>query len=163
MTILTADSRPASRREPWLAVAAIAAGPLVVLAAIVLTLGGWAVGRMPWWPVPEVTLPEAVAMSDSGEALRLLRGGADPDAVATVRAGVITSETLALRPLEAAVVIRRAQMVDLLLREGAAVSEGPWRDSLICRAAAEGADDVVALLLVTGEESDPRDSCADGS
>jgi hypothetical protein len=137
------------------------AGPLLaalVTAAVVVT--GWAAGRQPFWPTPAVTLSEAVATRDLGEALRLMtQEQVDPDTAQPVRAGMLPdNQPAVLTPLAAAVETRRGEMIRLLLDHGASPAAAE-RTALICRAAALDDEGSVALLLSTGDRSDPRSAC----
>jgi hypothetical protein len=65
-----------------------------------------------------------------------------------------------ITPVDAAILIRRAVLIPVLQRYGAAVPErGPERTALICRAVKAEASEVVDLLLKMGDGSDPRGSC----
>ena len=138
----------------------LAVSPLLVLfAGTLVVVGGWMVGATPFWPVTNLTLSEAVVTRDAGEVVRLIeRERVDPNRSWPVRADLL--ETSPITPVEAAVAMRRGEMVILLLRHGAVLPEGPERDALICQAVRAGEDDVVGLLLQTGNGSDPRGRCA---
>ena len=99
-----------------------AAGPAVVLTAarlvmLLLALGG----GHPFWQWRELTLSEAAALHDAGEVARLLAEGQDPNATYPVRAGYVTSETMMLTPVAAAMAAQRDEIVDMLLDAGAVV------------------------------------------
>jgi hypothetical protein len=146
------------RRPSWLQWLA-AAPPLVALAGSIVLAGGWLAGAQPFWRVPELTLSEAVATRDAGEVTRLVeRERIDPNRSWPIRHGLLDDVSTAT-PLEAAVLARRADMAELLLRLGAVVPDGAPRDALICLAVRASAGDVVALLLESGDRSDPRASC----
>jgi hypothetical protein len=150
----------AGRHEPqswlqWLA----AAPPVVAFAGSIVIAVGWLVGAQPFWSVPELTLSEAVAARDAGEVTRLVeRERVDPNRSWPVRDGLLDGVSAAT-PLEAAVLARRADMAGLLLRLGAVVPDGAPRTALICLGVRASAGDVVALLLESGDRSDPRGSC----
>ena len=132
---------------------------LIVFAASLWTIVGWAAGASPFWPEPGLTVAEAAALGNAGEVARLIEvEHQDPNRAWPVREGILgTSRTVT--PLEAAVSVRRAGVVQVLLREGASPSSATVRAALICRAAASGAADVVNLLLKTADGSDPRADC----
>jgi hypothetical protein len=132
---------------------------LAVFLGSVVVVVGWPTGLRPFWPVPDLSLSEAVLTRDAGEIVRLIeRVGVNPNRPWPIRyglAGAITEAT----PLEAAVLARRADLVRLLVRHGAVVPEGQGRMALICRGVAVSAPDIVALLLAMGDRTDPRDRC----
>jgi hypothetical protein len=102
-------------------------------------------GIDPVWHVEPVTLPEAAALRDNAEAMRLIGLGADPNRAGLVRANFAHNKAQMLTPLEAAVGIRRADMVELLLENGARMDGETWT-RLICFADVVDAGDVRALL-----------------
>lgn len=138
----------------------VAAGaPLVAFLGSLAIVAGWAAGASPFWSVPTLTLSEAAAARDAGEVTRLIeREHVDPNRAWPVRAGLLDAVRSAT-PLEAAVRARRPEIVGLLLRLGAVVPDGPPRAALICLGVHSAADDVVTLLLETGDRSDPRGGC----
>jgi hypothetical protein len=139
----------------WLA----AAPPLVAFVGSVAIAAGWPAGAQPFWSVPELTLSEAVATRDAGEVTRLVeRERVDPNRAWPVRGGLL-GEVTSATPLEAAVLARREEMARLLLRLGAVVPEGAPRAALICLGVRAAAADVIALLLESGDGSDPRAGC----
>ena len=102
-----------------------------------------------------VSLPEATALRDNGEVMRLIGLGADPNEAGTVRAGFAHNEAQMLTPLEAAVGIRRADMVEVLLENGSVMDATTWT-RLTCFAGVVEAGDVRALL----EQRRPQDASA---
>jgi hypothetical protein len=128
-------------------IAAAAAGPaaIVVLLEAAVLLGA-AVGHHPWWPDLDLNLSEAAAVRDHAEVARLLERGEDPNARRPVRAGLLgNDDVVEATPLEAAVSIRRAELMDVLFTAGAALAPGDW-GRLRCWAEAHEYDDVVARL-----------------
>ena len=153
MTVGAATARPSWLQ--WL----VAAPPLVGFVGSLAIAAGWAAGVRPFWTVPELTLSEAVATRDAGEVTRLIeRERMDPNRAWPVRGGLL-GEARVATPLEAAVLTRRADMADLLLRLGAVVPDGAPRAALICVGVRASADEVVTLLLGSGDRSDPRGTC----
>jgi len=122
-----------------------APGVLFLVLTLVVVVGP-AVGFDPLWYAEPVTLPEAAALRDNGEIVRLIQQGADPNAAGVVRAGLIKSNAITLTPLEAAVGIRRADTTALLLDRGATMDGAAWT-RLVCFARQEHATDVEALLM----------------
>jgi hypothetical protein len=66
------------------------------------------------------TVAEAAALGHAARALRLIEEGQNPNRPQHVRANFLDSRDHELRPLEAAIVARHAELVRLLLRVGAA-------------------------------------------
>ena len=94
--------------------------PCVVFAAL---SGWWTVA--PLWPPDNVTLPEAIATRNNGEALRLIALGADPNATARVRGGLLVNgRDVIVTPVEAAVGAQRADSLRQLLSYGAVIDDG---------------------------------------
>jgi hypothetical protein len=132
---------------------------LAACACSVLVVVGWVVGAAPFWPVTNVTLSEAAALKDAGEVVRLItREHHDPNRAWPIREGVL-GPAREMTPLEAAVTIRRLQMVRVLLRYGAVLPAGERRVALICAAVTADAPDIVEFLLNTGDRTDPRHRC----
>lgn len=102
-------------------------------------------GVDPLWHVEPLTLPEAAALHDNGEVMRLIGLGADPDKAGTVRADFVDNEARVLTPLEAAVAAGRADVVELLLDNGAAIDDRIWI-RLVCFADVVDAPDVRTAL-----------------
>jgi len=116
-------------------------------------------GVDPLWQVEPLTLAEAAALRDNGEVVRLIDLGEDPNRPGAVRPNFLRNEGLVLAPLEAAVGARRADMVELLLENGAVMDAAMWT-RLVCFAEVVDAGDVRKVL-------DPRrpaqasDHCVD--
>ena len=96
-----------------------------------------------FWRGGPLTLAEAAALRDRGEVARLIEAGADPNGEYALRPGVLAVSRAT--PLEAAVLARRAEIVQLLMHEGAAMDEGRWRH-LHCIAAEIGENDVIDAI-----------------
>jgi hypothetical protein len=124
-----------------------AAAPAVILAcieAVILLIG--TVTEHPRWPDVALNLSEATAVRDHAEVVRLLERGDDPNARRPVRPGLVGNEaTVDAAPVEAAVSIRRPELIALLFDHGASLSPEDWR-RLRCSAAAREYDDVVEAL-----------------
>jgi hypothetical protein len=107
------------------AVIVLIATPALALAAI---SAWWTAGRAlghGLWPPDSVTLSEAVATRNNAEALRLIRGGADPNQAWRVRGGLLTSSRdVTVTPVEAAVGAQRADALRMLLANGATIDGG---------------------------------------
>jgi hypothetical protein len=76
-----------------------------------------------------------------------------------VREGILGSAHPAT-PLEAALAGRRVALIPVLLRHGAVVpASGAARAWLRCLADDAGDPDVVEMLMITGDASDPPSPC----
>jgi hypothetical protein len=100
-------------------------------------------GTPAFWQGGSLTLSEAAALRDQGVVARLIEAGADPDREYPLRPDVIATDRAT--PLEAAVAARRAEIVNLLMNEGATMDERSWRH-LHCLAVDSGAGDVVDAI-----------------
>lgn len=148
------DARARRRQATLLSAALCLPGAMLVVATIAM-FAALPFGIDPAWYVEPVTLPEAAALRDNGEVMRLIGLGADPNKPGTVRAGFAHNEEKMLTPLEAAVGIRRGDMVELLLENGAQMDAATWT-RLLCFADVVRAGDVRALL----ERRRPQDASA---
>jgi hypothetical protein len=128
-------------RWNWTAVA-IAAPAVVLGAVLAVSLVLSVFGQSPIWPDHQLTLPEAIAVSDDAEIVRLMDAGQDLSIAYSVRPGVLFERPASLTPLEAAVQSHRADLVERLLASGARVDGVIW-NRLRCLA---GDDSVVAVL-----------------
>jgi hypothetical protein len=106
----------------------IIAGPCLVLA---FSSAWWTAGRVVGgglWPSHDVTLSEAVATRNNGEAVRLIQRGANPNQPSPVRDGLLTNGyAVTVKPIEAAVGAQRADSVRTLLANGATVDQEELR------------------------------------
>lgn len=134
-----------SKRLLWLMGAAAAPGVLVVIIDAALLLFA-VVDHHPRWPDHRLNLTEAAAVRDNAEVVRLLGRGEDPNVRRPVRPGLLGNDgPVEVTPLEAAVSIRRPDLVDLLFEHGARPSPEQWV-RLRCAAQDRGFDDIVAML-----------------
>jgi hypothetical protein len=78
-------------------------------------------GRPVIWPAQTLTLSEAVALRDQGEAIRQIMIGTDPNRRYAVTDVFRPDEQATLTPLEAAVITRELHMVQLVVDYGAIV------------------------------------------
>ena len=131
----------------WIAVV----GLFVVLAATT--------GYRPFAAPGDLTLPEAAGLRDLLAIEGQIRGGADANARAHVRRDIIRSTPLELTPLEAAVGIRRLDVVQLLVRHGARIDAGNG-PVLRCFAERERAEDIVEYLRARLAADAPPVECA---
>ena len=125
----------------------LAAAPAVVVAVLDGTsLTVAAVHEHPWWRDYQLNLSEAAAVRDDAEMVRLIERGDDPNLRRRVRPGLVGNEAdVEATPLEAAISIRRPELIGLLFQHGARVGPAEWR-RLYCSAVARDYTDVVAVL-----------------
>lgn len=147
-SIVTTDAPRRERTRRWQATllgwALCLPGAFLIVATAAMFVA-LPFGIDPVWHVEQVTLPEAAALRDNGEVMRLIGLGADPDEAGIVRRDLAHNEAHVLTPLEAAVSIRRVDMVELLLESGARMDESTWA-RLICFADVVDSDDVRVFL-----------------
>ena len=139
----------------------------VPVAALALT-GAWAVVANPaggWvWPPDEVNVSEAVATGNYAELVRLLENGDDPTRSRSVRAPLLASQTVVATPLEAAVLVRNATMLQLLVARGAVITRS-IAGQLKCLNAEHPDQDVRRVLdevapAATSDNESPKGPCA---
>lgn len=118
---------------------------VLLIAGTTAMLIGLPFGADPLWSVEPVTLSEAAALRDNGEVVRLIESGANVNATSPVRPDIFSAQSLVMTPIEAAVAAERADMVELLLEQGARPDVVLW-NRLMCFSASVEADDVRALL-----------------
>jgi hypothetical protein len=120
---------------------------ILILGAGMLLLTMFGVGPL---IAPELSLPEAALMRDPAEVLRQIRSGVDPNLPLTVRSRFLVGTQVPGRdrrmtPLEAAIGVRREDVVRLLVRNGAAVTSANL-PRLSCFAERMGSPEIVAFL-----------------
>ena len=138
---------PSARRSrpPTLLACALGLPGVLLIVATAAMLVGLPFGADPLWAVEPITLSEAAALRDNGEVVRLIELGADVNGTSAVRPNILTEHSLVVTPIEAAVAAERADMVELLLEQGARMDAALWT-RLMCFSASVEADDVRALL-----------------
>lgn len=134
-----------SKRLIWLIFAA--AAPAVAVAGLDAAFLAMAMfGNHPRWPDHHLNLAEAAAVRDHAEVIHLIERGEDPNARRPVRPGLVGNEVeVAATPLEAAISIRRPELIGLLFERGARPSPADWL-RLRCSAQALEYGDIVAML-----------------
>jgi hypothetical protein len=106
---------------------ACAAVPALVHAVIEAAfLAAALVGAHPRWPVQDLNLSEAAAVRDTATVARLLDAGEDANGRRLVRDGLLEGVAQRVTPLEAAVSIRRPEIVRLLVAHGARPGAQDW-------------------------------------
>jgi hypothetical protein len=98
----------------------IAVPPLAAFFIVALYLLAEALGFQGLSATLAATVSEAAAMGQAARALQLIDQGQNPNEPQPVAPGVLDSDGYTLRPLEAAIVGRHAELVRLLQRSGAA-------------------------------------------
>jgi hypothetical protein len=125
---------------------AIAAPPLALATLDAASLLMAAVTDHPRWRDPRLNLSEAAAVRDHAEVVRLIEAGEDPDVRRPIRPGLVGNDSeVSASPLEAAVSIRRPELMDLLFAKGATLSPAAWT-RLRCAAQARDYADIVENL-----------------
>ncbi len=119
--------------------------PAVLGLSIAVLLVGGLFGWNPLWPTADMTVSEAIVLTDRATALYLIEHGRDPNRRYHVREGFLRETPAELTPLEAAVSTRETYMVEFLLDRGAVVNETNRR-VLVCCAREHDAPAVAAVL-----------------
>jgi hypothetical protein len=118
---------------------------------VIVGLAAWLVAS--WFGMPptaagtSITLSEAAMLADHADVLRLIRQGADPNAPASVREGMIDFGRRTMLPLEAATRSHQPGIMQLLINSGARIAASNY-PSLWC--SAQGVPnnaDVMAFLI----------------
>ena len=133
-------------------------GALLIIATAAMLLG-LPFGVDPLWQVEPLTLPEAAALHDNGEVVRLIDLGEDPNRAGPVRPNLLRNDAQVVTPLEAAVGAERADIVELLLEHGAVMDAAMWT-RLMCFAEVVDAGDV-RDVLEPRRPARASDECAD--
>ena len=109
-----------SSRRSMLGLLAALPGLLATVAVLVFS-GLELAGRTPSSAGTPRNIAEATAAGAPSEVLRFLRAGDDPSRIWPIRPDFISSTMTSVTAFEAAVISRRAPMLELLAREGALV------------------------------------------
>lgn len=123
--------------------ALVAAAPVTVMIVLGADASARIAGHNLLWPDHSRSLPDAVALQDSGEMALRLGYGADPNRPELVSRS--TWPVARLTPLEAAVLAHRADLFQLLVQAGAVLDADTVR-TLRCFAEANGAHDIAEDL-----------------
>ncbi len=147
---MTAPVSPAATRSvasPWLMIA-VAVPPAVAAVLVLLFIAMELAGRTPSAIEPQ-NIAESAGLGNGAEILRRLQLGEDPTRVQTIRPEIISSQVTRVTALEAAVLSRKVQLVELLDDRGAIVG-AEARQSLACLAQDAGVGDIVEYLAPAG-------------
>jgi hypothetical protein len=129
----------------WLA----AVPPVLITAGVVLFSLSELSGRTPFSYGPPVNIAEAAGLGAGGEVLRMLREGQNPHVVLPIRPEIISSTVTRATAVEAAMWSRKAQLVELVDREGA-LADPEERRHAFCLARDLGVDEIIVYLEKTG-------------
>ena len=79
----------------------------LLIAATAAMLIALPFGVDPLWAVEPITLSEAAALRDNGEVVRLIESGEDVNGTSAVRPDILSTHSLVITPIEAAVAAER--------------------------------------------------------
>lgn len=150
-TIAEADApNRSSRIDTWVVRAIglvlptlVGAGLLAGIICDLVTSGGL-------WAPTEITLSEAAATRDTGEIVRLIWRGDDPNVRWRVRRGLLSAVDEEVLPLEAAIRSRELEVVELLVDYGARVDDA-LRQQLACLAVQVNVEEIREFIDRLGE------------
>jgi hypothetical protein len=124
---------------------AAVAGPAALAVLTVVMLGAAAVGRHPFWTPEQFNMAEAAAARDIATVAAMLERGEDPAVPRPVRPPLLDGINRSVTPLEAGVIARRGEVVELLIGRGVRPSAAE-RSRLVCDALHNGDRDIAGLL-----------------
>lgn len=93
----------------------------------------------------DLTMSEAAVLRDEAELLRQMKHGSSPDAAYPIRRGMLSEQDYILTPLEAGIAARHAEVVQLLVDNGAKLT-GANLPRLVCLARLNDATDIATFL-----------------
>lgn len=123
---------------------------LVYVAVIVIAAS---VGMRPLWASPDLSLAAVAYAGDTASVYRMIRRGDDPNRAGSV---LLSSHTVSLMPIDAAVESRQVETVQVLLNVGARAADADPR-RLVCLARAASAGEVERFLESTYHVDAPLD------
>ena len=141
---------------PRVIAAALAMPAVILLAATALLLLAVPFGYRAFAAPANLTMSEAAILRDQAEVLRQLQHGVDPHALQSIREGIIADDIFTMTPFEAAIAGRHLEVLELLVRNGAAVSDHEAR-RLICLSRAKEAPEITTFLEQHSPSSVPAD------
>lgn len=109
-------------RAPWLG-GLIAAPALLVAAIFCADTVRASMGYRFIWPAPALTLTDAVALRNAGEAAAQIVNGADPNAVSPISRAAFLVGRRSILPVEAAVMTGETHLLQLLVDYGARLDD----------------------------------------
>jgi hypothetical protein len=111
------EASPAAAMMPLLAIALPALCAFMLLVVFVIAE---AAGANPIATAPDANVAEAIAFGDAGRALAFIMSGQDPNQRWTVRQDLLDDRgPLQVTAVQAAILSRRWELVELMLRHGA--------------------------------------------
>lgn len=149
---------PAPPLPLWL-VLAVALPGLVGAVCGVLWLLAAATGLLPGGDRRALTLSEAMAISSHADVAILLRNGADPNALARVRASLVGNRESLMTPLEAATASVRTGPIPQLMEAGATIDEHNY-PVLWCAAIVRRNRDMIQFLELQHRSGQSPIDCA---
>ena len=143
--------------------------PQLLLLAAALPAFAWVVFCVVWLVAAAVdvpaafdgrtmTLTEAAAIASHADVARLLQRGADPNAPARLRAGIVRNRESVMTPLEAATGSIRTGPVQMLVDRGATIDQKTV-PVLWCSAVARGNGDMLTFLREHAPRGDVPVDC----
>ena len=133
----------------WLTIGlalALALPPVAVLVAFAASgTAALATGQPLFWPAQPATLTEAIGMHDTGEIVRQLSLGANPNIRYDTWDILKRYQHVSVTPLEAAVATRERYLFDMIVAHGALLTPQN-APTLHCFAVQEHAADIAAYL-----------------
>ena len=138
---------------------AVALPGVVWVVGSVLWLSGGAFGFPRSFDGRTLTLTEATVIASYADADRLLRNGADPNAPAHLRAGIVRNRESMMTPLEAATGAIRTGPVQMLVDSGARIDERTF-PVLWCAATARRNQDMLRVLASRRPPAQAAIDCA---
>jgi hypothetical protein len=134
-----------------------AAPPVLATAGVLVFSLSELSGRTLLSDGPPANIAEAAGLGSAAEMLRMLRAGQNPHVVLPIRPEIISSTVTRVTGLEAAVWSRKAQLIEVLEREGA-LADPEDRRHVFCLARDLDVGEIVAHLAPAGAPS-----CDNGS
>ena len=145
--------------NPRLLLVAVASPAFLWVVFCVVWLAAAAAGVPGAFDSRTMTLTEATAIASHADVARLLQRGADPNAPAHLRAGIVRNRELVMTPLEAATGAIRTGPVQMLVDRGAAIDQTTF-PVLWCAAVAHRNGDMLAFLREHSPQADVPIDCA---
>jgi hypothetical protein len=143
----------------WITIAmslALAVPPVAVLTAFAASgAAALTTGQPLFWPAQPVTLTEAIGMHDTGEIVRQIALGANPNIRYDTWDILKRYQHVSVTPLEAAVATREQYLFETIIAHGALLTPDNAR-TLYCFAVQEHATDIAAYV---GARFPPPASC----
>jgi hypothetical protein len=117
---------------------------------VIIGLAAWPVAS--WLGLPfaaagsGITLSEAAMLADHADVVRMMSQGADPNAPARVRSGLLDFSEHVMSPLEAATRSRQSGIMRLLIDSGAGITATNYQDLWCSANRVPNNQDVIVFL-----------------